>query len=79
MAENQEAKKTQDVPKKKKRFSMKRFFTEYKSEFKKIVWPAPKTVLKNTGITIVMVGVIGIFVWILDYGLASLLGLILGK
>ena len=65
---------------KKAKFSFKRigariakFFREYKSEFKKIVWPTPKQVRNNTIVTLIMCGVVGLFIWLLDYGLYSLL------
>lgn len=54
-----------------------RFFRECKSEFKKIVWPTPKTVFKNMGITMAVIALIGVFVVLLDYGLLELLGLIM--
>ena len=54
-----------------------RFFREYKSEFKKIVWPTPRNVFKNMGITMGAIAVIGAFVVALDYGLLELLGLIM--
>ncbi len=54
-----------------------RFFRECKSEFKKIVWPTPKTVFKNMGITMAVIAVIGVFVVLLDWGLLQLLGLVM--
>lgn len=53
-----------------------RFFKDYKSETKKIVWPGIKEVLKNTGIVLVMFVVIGIIIWVVDLGLGELLKLI---
>lgn len=55
-----------------------RFFKDYKSEVKKIVWPGWKDVAKNTLIVILMCLVVGIFIWVVDFGLAELLKLILG-
>lgn len=54
-----------------------KFFREIKSEIKKITWPAIPTVFKNTGITLVVIAVVGIFVFALDFGLNKLLGLIM--
>lgn len=45
---------------------LKRFFVETKAEFKKIVWPAPKQVLNNTIVVIVMILVVGALIWCLD-------------
>lgn len=55
-----------------------RFFREYKSEIKKIVWPGPRSVIKNTVVVLIMCLIVGAFIWLLDYGLGSLLDLILG-
>jgi|GEM_PF-589485 len=54
-----------------------RFFREARSEFKKIVWPTPKTVWKNMGITLLVIAIIGAFVALLDFGLTNLLGLVM--
>lgn len=53
------------------------FFKDYKSEIKKIVWPGAKDVAKNTAIVLVICLIIGAFIWLLDWGLASLIKLIL--
>ena len=53
------------------------FFRDLKSEIKKIVWPKPKTVFKNTGIVLLMIFVVGLFVFGLDTAFMSLLGLIM--
>ena len=55
-----------------------RFFRDYKSEVKKIVWPGWKDVAKNTLIVLVICLIIGAFIWAVDFGLAKLLTLILG-
>ncbi len=54
------------------------FFKDYKSEITKIVWPSRKTVIRNTVVVLIMCAVVGIYIWLLDLGLAKLLGLILG-
>lgn len=53
------------------------FLKDYKSETKKIVWPGVKDVTKNTTIVIVICLIIGAFIWLLDWGLANLINLIL--
>ena len=53
-----------------------KFFRDYKSEAKKIVWPNFKDVVKNTVIVLIMCVVVGAFIWILDFGLSKLLSLI---
>ena len=53
-----------------------KFLKDYKSEFKKIVWPNWRTVLKNTLIVFIMCAIIGVFIFLIDWGLSSLLDLI---
>ena len=53
-----------------------RFFKDYKSEVKKIVWPSAKSVFRNTLIVLVICLIIGAFIWIVDFGLSQLLDLI---
>lgn len=55
-----------------------RFFRDYKSEGKKIVWPNLKDVTKNTIVVLVMCLIVGALIWIVDFGLGQLLNLILG-
>lgn len=56
-----------------------RFFRDYKGEIKKIVWPTGKSVLRNTIVVLVMCVIVGAFIWLLDWGLSSLLKLILNS
>ena len=43
-----------------------RYFRELRSELKKVVWPTPQQVLKNTLIVLACVVVVGLFVWMFD-------------
>lgn len=54
-----------------------KFFRECKSEIKKIVWPASKSTLRNTGIVLVVIFLIGLFVFGLDTVLLNLLGTVM--
>ena len=63
------AAKAEKDPKKKKK--AKRLWKDFRGEIKKIVWPDFKTVMKNTGIVLVTVVIIGAMVWILDYILSG--------
>lgn len=54
-----------------------KFFRETKSEAKKMVWPTPQTVFRNTGVVLATIIIIGLFVFALDTGLVNLLGLIM--
>ncbi|MBE6781744.1 MAG: preprotein translocase subunit SecE [Ruminococcaceae bacterium] len=49
---------------------------DYKSEVKKIVWPGLRDVVKNGIIVLIMCGIVGIFIWLVDFGLGSLMDLI---
>ena len=56
-----------------------RFFKDYKSESKKIVWPTLKTVCRNTLIVFAMCAIFGVVIWVVDYGLAELLKVLFGR
>lgn len=55
-----------------------RFFRDYKSETKKIVWPGLRDVIKNTVIVLIMCLLVGALIWLVDFGLGQLLNLVLG-
>ena len=56
-----------------------KYFRELRSELKKVVWPTPKQVLKNTLIVLACVLVVGGFIWgfdlVADAGITGLLKL----
>lgn len=54
-----------------------KFFRDCKGEIKKIVWPTPKTVFKNTGVVLVTIIILGLFVFALDTAFMNLLGLVM--
>ena len=60
--------------------SVAKYFRELKSELKKVVWPTPKQVAKNTLIVVASVVILGIFVCLFDYasrfGINSLINLV---
>ena len=56
-----------------------KYLREYKSEVNKIVWPNAKSVVKNTLIVLALCAIFGLFVFLLDYGLGTLIGLISKK
>ena len=53
-----------------------KYFRECKSEIKKIVWPTPKVTFRNMGIVLIVLIVLGLFIYVLDTGLIALLRLI---
>ena len=56
-----------------------KYFRELRSELKKVVWPNPQQVGKNTLIVAVCCTVIGAFIWVFDFvarvGIDALIGL----
>ena len=44
-----------------------KYFRELKSELKKVVWPTPQQVGKNTLIVAGCVLVVGLFIWLFDF------------
>ncbi len=48
-----------------------RWFREMRSELKKVVWPGPEKVTKNTGTVLLYSLVFGAFIWVFD-GVAAL-------
>ena len=61
---------------------IKKFFRDYKSEMKKIVWPTRAQVIQNTGVVVFCIMVIAVIVGVLDLafgtGIINLLGGIRG-
>ena len=55
-----------------------KFFKDLKGENKKIVWPSAKTVLKNTGIVLAVVLIVGMAIWLVDFGLSEGMNALLG-
>ncbi len=85
MADNSEKKlvKKTDKPsaaKKAKKPNLFKRFRDIINEIKKITWPTMRQTLKNTLIVIVMVLVVGAYIWILDlllsYGISLLRSLV---
>lgn len=57
----------------KKESKIKKFFKDYKSEFKKIVWPERNDTLKQSGVVVVAIVIVGAAVLLLDTGFSQLL------
>ena len=51
--------------------SIKRYFKDVRGETKKIVWPDAKTVLKSTGVVLLVVAVVSLIIWGIDTGLSA--------
>ena len=52
------------------------FLRDYKSEIKKIVWPGVHDVVKNSLVVLILCVILGAFIWLVDWGLGSLMDLI---
>jgi preprotein translocase subunit SecE len=57
----------------------KQFLREVKTELKKVTWPSRKDTLAGTGVVLVAVFVIAIFLGIVDSGLSALIKELLKK
>ncbi len=86
-AEVKETEKTVDKKEKSKKATPKKnkiglgqriskFFKDYKSELKKIVWLSPKTTFQYTGLVLVMMVVVSAFIFALDTVFGQLLLLV---
>jgi len=73
---NEKGAKKAAAAKKSKRSPLK-WFREARSEFKKVTWPTPKQVVKNTGVVLVMLTIAGLAIWGVDLLLEYIFGLIL--
>ena len=59
-----------------KKTSPGKFIKDFRADIKKIIWPDFKTVLKNTGIVLAVVAVVGLAVFLIDTGMVSILRLL---
>lgn len=55
-----------------------KWFKDMKSELKKVQWPSFKQTMNNTGIVILCVIVVGIFIWLFDAVAGALIEFLLG-
>ena len=53
------------------------FFDEVVAEFRKVNWPDRSQVTNSTAVVLVVVGVIGLFLFLVDIGLSRVVELIL--
>ncbi len=54
-----------------------KYWRDMKGEYKKITWPTFKSVVKNTGITLIMCALVAVFIIAVDLGLSALVDLFL--
>ena len=63
-------KKAKDAKKKKdakKPNRVVKWFKDLKAELKKVTWPSVKSVLKNVGVVIACVLIVGVCIWVFDW------------
>lgn len=53
------------------------FVSDFFKEIRKVIWPTPKITFKNTWVTLVMIFLVGVFVFLIDLALMNLLGLVM--
>ena len=76
---NEKPQKKAKDKKPKKTNGFVKFFRDLKGEFKKIVWPSKKQIINNTLVVLAAIIVIGLFIWLVDFGLGALVKLFLGN
>jgi len=58
------------------RKSLTRFFKDVKSELKKVIWPNKQQLTNNTVTVLLACLVVGIIIWLADFGLLRLAGIV---
>ncbi len=61
----------------KKESRILKFFKDYKSEFKKITWPAKKDTLRMSAVVIIAIAVFCLVEWLLDGAFLKLIQLLI--
>ncbi len=54
-----------------------RWLKDLKGELKKVTWPSAKDTIKNVGVVIVCVIIVGICIWVFDYLAHAVVGALL--
>ncbi len=70
--------KKKENPFKKAGVAIKKFFKDFKGEWKKVTWPSGKTVLNNSIVVIVIVAIVGVVLFGIDTGLSSIIDALVG-
>ncbi len=67
VSSDKKAKAPNEKKKEKKPNRVLRWLKDLKGELKKVTWPTVKDTLKNVGIVIMCVLIVGIFIWVFDF------------
>ena len=70
--------KKKENPLKKAGASVKKFFKDFKGEWKKVTWPTGKTVLNSSLVVIAIVAVVGLAIFGIDTGLSAIIDALVG-
>ena len=54
-----------------------RWFKDLRGELKKVTWPSVKSVIKNVGVVIACVLIVGVCIWVFDYLAHAVVGALL--
>ena len=66
-------KKAPAKKKEKKGSKVKKFFKDFKGEWKKVTWPTGKTVFNHSIVVIVIVAIVGLVIFGIDTGLSAII------
>ena len=67
VSSDKKAKAPKEKKKEKKPNRVLRWLKDLKGELKKVTWPTAKDTLKNVGIVILCVLIVGVFIWAFDF------------
>ena len=56
---------------------IREFFGEVMGEFRKVTWPGRPVIINSTTVVLVVTGLAAFFLWVVDMGLARIVGVIL--
>ncbi|MBI2153306.1 MAG: preprotein translocase subunit SecE [Candidatus Rokubacteria bacterium] len=56
---------------------IQQFLREVMAEFRKVNWPSQPMIVNSTAVVLVVTGVLAVFLWVVDLGLARIVGVIL--
>jgi len=56
---------------------VQQFFREVMAEFRKVNWPSQPVIVNSTAVVLVVTGVLAVFLWVADLGLARIVGVVL--
>lgn len=67
-----------DAKEEKKKGGIRKYFKELRAELKKVVWPTRQQVVNNTGVVLVVMSVVGLFLFAVDTGLSYAIKQLIG-